>query len=198
MQGGASHMQETTTRRRNRFGKLAKQRGRPRKSDVIRDASGKSRGEKPENVMAVALAQPHRRSFAPAIAADQRAECEHGRYSMRAEITDAEYLAGIKYRDANDAYLAAIQSRDSLRRSTASGSSWSEKAIKAAIRLFDDASSVEGVGDHRAAYAISLVVLRDQRLYAGGFANYKRALRNLVRFFGIPEDHRLTNSRIKS
>jgi hypothetical protein len=164
---------------------------------VLRDASGKSRGETAESVMAVVLAQPHRRCFEPAAAIDQRAESEHGRHSLRGEISDAEYLAGIEYRDANEAYLAAILARDSLRRSTASGGDWSAAAVKKAIAYFDDACGsnpkVVGVGDHRASYAVSLVVLRDQKLYAGGFVNYKRGLANLVKFFGIPTDHRLTN-----
>lgn len=175
------HMTITEERRRNRHGRVAKQRGRPRSTDVKRDASGKSRGE--ENPRAVALAQPHRIVFG-ADAHDEKAECHHGRYSLAGQITKQEHEAGKRYFEAHVRYLAALAVPDSLRRSEGGSGATPDAAAKRNVQNFEDAF---GKLDKRAAQTLAIVLFRDQPVPFGEWMHYKRGLIRLAQHYGMGE-----------
>jgi len=80
--------------------------GRKRKAGVARDRTGKSRGEGPEQAMAIALAQPHRRwSKTPR---DALLGYPLGRLLLAGYITDKQHEAGQRWVTVVRRYAALI------------------------------------------------------------------------------------------
>src|SRR5437879_261798 len=69
--------------------------GRRRKANVARDRTGKSRGESPDEIMAVVLAQPHRR-FADT-PRDAKLGYPLGRLCLAGYITEKQHDAGQRW-----------------------------------------------------------------------------------------------------
>ena len=80
--------------------------GRKRKAGVARDRTGKSRGEGPEQAIAIALAQPHRRwSKTPR---DALLGYPLGRLLLAGYITDKQHEAGQRWVTVVRRYAALI------------------------------------------------------------------------------------------
>jgi hypothetical protein len=94
----------------NKRGKVKRSRlgGRPRNPKAVRDASGKSRGEAAEDVMAVALAQPHRAGIEERSRHDALAGHPLGWLRLTNKISRAEYAAGQAYSEIVRRYRIAI------------------------------------------------------------------------------------------
>ena len=80
--------------------------GRKRKSNVARDRFGKSRGEAPEEIMAVVLAQPHRR--AASTPRDAKLGYSLGRLLLAGYVTEKQHDAGQRWAAIVRRYAALI------------------------------------------------------------------------------------------
>jgi hypothetical protein len=64
------------------------------------------RNRQDESRIAAAIKNPNRRDFADPL--DPKLECNLGRLRARGKITEAEYLAGVRWREVYGEYLSAI------------------------------------------------------------------------------------------
>ncbi len=130
--------------------------GRKRKTNVARGAHGKSRGERPDEIMAVVLGQPHRR-FAET-PRDARLGYPLGRLCLAGYITEKQHDAGQRWAAIVRRYAALMGFRLENPETpnvelVASGSSCAaepdEKVILALRRDYNDAyAALELVGRH--------------------------------------------------
>lgn len=82
--------------------------GRKRKIGIKRQPNGQPSREKNMEANALAQLMPHRRLVPREVAHDQKAECIMGRLRLNGWLTEAQYQAGVNYREAVGRYRAVI------------------------------------------------------------------------------------------
>lgn len=75
---------------------------------VPREKNGRARREKGIDPNAIAQLMPHRRLVPANVAHDPKAECILGRLCLNGWINEAQYQAGVKYREIVGRYRAVI------------------------------------------------------------------------------------------
>jgi hypothetical protein len=188
MHAGANFV---TTTLKNRWGKK-------RKSASRRLPSGRISSREPvEDVMAVVLAQPHRRDFIAVrdsktgeikdMRRDQKAEWLLGRLNLSGAFTELEYKAGEKYADIVQAYRAALDCRDSLANRSGGGSG-REQSTAEFLRIREAYDGAFESMDTRAAKAVKRCIIPGEDLWSGGIEDARRGLQALVQHYGMTLD----------
>lgn len=163
--------------------------GRKRKTGK-REKNGRIQREKNTDPKIISLTQPHRRGVPADKRHDQRAENPFGRLNLINAVTDAEYDAGIKYRDICLRYRAIISSPNPHPtvvcldgRRYGSGAELTAAQIKTRrdeyMRAFE---AIEGYGPR---VVIKSVVIFEKELQAGDLPDLRAGLKGLVKHFGL-------------
>ncbi len=83
--------------------------GRKRRQGVKRQPDGSISHERGISPNAIAQLMPHRRLVPQEVAHDPRAECIMGRLRINGWLTEAQYDAGVKYRESVGRYRSIIE-----------------------------------------------------------------------------------------
>lgn len=172
----------------------------------LRTATGRPSRAKPENVLAVVLAQPHRAWLPEGKRTDQRAESLLGRLRLASLLSEAQYESGQKWRGlmAEFSYLLATPARpqNPLARVAADDppiDAPTDDDIKDVIAETDEERRdrvLRSVGDVNAELrrigrhgqslaALEAVILHDRAL--DDYGHLVRALNALARLWKIPD-----------
>lgn len=90
---------------------------------------------------------PHRRDFADPL--DPRLECRLGRLRVSDQISEAEYLGGVKWRGVHQAYMHSIQSPEDL----------TDEQCELAVKAYERGRSIMKSQGERVLHAVNAIVV---------------------------------------
>lgn len=177
----------------NRRGKVRRS-GRKPKANVVRDGTGKSRGETVESIMAVALAQPHRAALPEKYRHDALAGHPLGWLKLKGKITPAEYQAGQRYAEIVSRYRAAIGAPNPDTQIRPAGAEeMSRDEYRRRKAAYD--AAFECIGVHRLQVEVARVAVH-QRPWVD-FLALQDGLRLLAHHFGLTQAREYANGEIR-
>ncbi len=180
--------------------------GRKRRQNIKRQPNGQPSRERGIDPKAIAQLMPHRRLVPADVAHDPKAESELGRLCLNGWITEAQYQAGVKYRDIVQRYRIVIDCPRSTEASMngvivgpwAGGGelckcrNWHEKCEKApggrcALDRMEKYNAafehLEANAGNRGARAVAHCVMQDKKI--PHVAHLKCGLTALAEHFGL-------------
>lgn len=143
--------------------------GRKRKN-VKRQPNGQPSRVRDFDQNLVARAMPHRQSVPASLAHDPKAECVLGRLCLNGKISETQYDAGVKYREAVMRYRSVISApRGEVSMSGVIVGPWGggslmtdSRAVEIRDKYMEAFNALEKHPDGRCARDVSNCVVRDQ------------------------------------